>query len=353
MFGGYRVNYGDPAQDTWEYDGVDWTLLSPIGTLPANRAGAAMSFDANLGLVVMFGGASSASVGTPYFQDTWTWNGTAWALLNPATKPPARAGARMAFDSTNKYVVMYGGEPVSGQADDNTWTWNGTTWTDRGNANGPGVGYYANGMAFDAQVGKVVQWSGTSGTTYEWTHSTLSWTAVTQTTAATRTHVSMTYDAARKQIVIFGGGGTIGTFPRPNTVFNDTWMRTGSAAWTQSTAFVEPGVRYRAATAYDPIRKKVVLFGGQTSSTTMLNDTWEWDGRSWAPVTIASPPAIRAGHGLDFDTSQAIQSVRLYGADNPTSTFTAVFRYNGAAWPAGFARSHVSPVAGGVVVGGG
>jgi cysteine-rich repeat protein len=334
MFGGYRLNYGDPAQDTWEYDGVDWTPITPVGTLPANRAGAAMTYDANLGLVLMFGGAGSASVGTPYFQDTWTWNGTAWALLDPATKPAVRAGARMVFDSTNKYVVMYGGEPLSGQADDNTWTWNGSNWTDRGNANGPGTGYYANGMAFDAQVGRVTQWSGATSATYEWNGATLSWTAISQTTATGRTHVTMAYDAARKQIVMFGGGGAITTFPRPNTVLSDTWLRTGSAAWTQPAAFAEPPARYRSATAYDPIRKKVVLFGGQSNATTMLNDTWEWDGRSWAQVSVASPPPIRAGHGLDFDTKDTTQSIRLYGGDNTTSTFTDVYRFTGTAWTA-------------------
>ena len=68
----------------------------------------------------------------------------------------ARAGARMAFDSTNRYVVMFGGNV----ADTHTYTFDGTNWTDRGATAGPTSGADANGMAFDANVGKVVVWEG-------------------------------------------------------------------------------------------------------------------------------------------------------------------------------------------------
>ena len=33
-------------------------------------------------------------------NDTWSWNGTEWAQLNPATSPPARTNHAMAYDST-------------------------------------------------------------------------------------------------------------------------------------------------------------------------------------------------------------------------------------------------------------
>ena len=41
---------------------------------------------------------------------------------------------------------------------------------------------------------------------------------------------------------------------------------------------------YHAMT-YDPLRERVVLFGGQAGpASPMLGDTWEWDGKQWALV---------------------------------------------------------------------
>src|SRR5262249_1951168 len=103
LFGGYRVNYGDAANDTWAYDGTDWKPVVPSSAMPGGRAGAAMAYDAINRRVIMFGGAAQ-SVASVTNNETWAWNGTTWTLLNPTTKPGARAGARMTFDSAHKYI---------------------------------------------------------------------------------------------------------------------------------------------------------------------------------------------------------------------------------------------------------
>ena len=38
------------------------------------------------------------------------------------------------------------------------------------------------------------------------------------------------------------------------------------------------------AMAYDSARERIVLFGGRTDRSGDLNDTWEWDGRTWTRV---------------------------------------------------------------------
>ena len=102
MFGGYQLNYGAPAQDTWEYDGVDWTP-KPIGTLPATARAPRWPTTRTSALHDVRRHPARTTSGTPArVNETWTYNGTDWAMLNPLTKPPVRAGARMAFDSTNK-----------------------------------------------------------------------------------------------------------------------------------------------------------------------------------------------------------------------------------------------------------
>src|SRR5439155_703100 len=150
------------------------------GGAPPGRHSELLVYDGARQRVVMFGGYTLDGP----LGDTWEWDGTTWTLLSPATKPGARAGARMVFDSTNKYVVMFGGcspcytdstIPQTAATDNHTWTWNGTTWSDKGALAGPTVGWDANGMAFDANLGKVVVWGGATST-YEW--SGAAWTAV-------------------------------------------------------------------------------------------------------------------------------------------------------------------------------
>ena len=46
------------------------------------------------GTMVLFGVASSSGC----LADTWTWNGTTWTEASPATSPPARYVASMAYD---------------------------------------------------------------------------------------------------------------------------------------------------------------------------------------------------------------------------------------------------------------
>ena len=47
-----------------------------------------MAYDAATGQLVLFGGFDQQHGAD--LNDTWTWNGTTWTQLSPATSPPAR-----------------------------------------------------------------------------------------------------------------------------------------------------------------------------------------------------------------------------------------------------------------------
>ncbi len=112
LFGG-DIRNGNGGQgiylnDTWTWDGVNWTHQSPA-TSPAKRGTASMAYDASLGKVVLFGGSRLYS-SAEGLNDTWTWNGENWTQRNPATRPPARWAAGMDFDPASKGLVLFGGE---------------------------------------------------------------------------------------------------------------------------------------------------------------------------------------------------------------------------------------------------
>ena len=100
---------------------LTWTKQHPASHPPA-RTGAAMAYDAATGTAVLFGGGSNLGV----LGDTWTWDGTTWTQQAPAASPPARAQAAMAYDAATGTAVLFGGYDITGRgvhdlAD--TWTW--------------------------------------------------------------------------------------------------------------------------------------------------------------------------------------------------------------------------------------
>src|SRR5579864_222854 len=74
------------------------------GPSPSARTGAAMAWDEATHSVILFGGRTVSGA----VNDTWSWDGSSWRQLSPATSPPARSGALMAPDGHGG-LVLYGG----------------------------------------------------------------------------------------------------------------------------------------------------------------------------------------------------------------------------------------------------
>jgi hypothetical protein len=113
--------------DTWVWSGSAWTAKNPVNK-PFPGWGFEMAYDAARGKMVLFGGRNNN--GAQLVNETYTWDGTNWTQLAPANRPPARTGHFMAYDTEADRVVVYGGTSnnQNGKLSD-TWTWDGTTWT--------------------------------------------------------------------------------------------------------------------------------------------------------------------------------------------------------------------------------
>jgi len=108
LFGG---NTGGTAfAETWEYDGTTWTQIV-TATTPPSRTLASLVYDKVQKKVIMFGGATFGPT-TPN-NETWEYDGTDWTLLSPATSPTARYGAGMAYDESRNVTVLAGGTTTS------------------------------------------------------------------------------------------------------------------------------------------------------------------------------------------------------------------------------------------------
>ncbi len=284
LFGG--IGYGSSYNnETWEWDGTGWAKKTSA-TSPTSQYSHAMAYDSVRGKVVLFGG--SAGVNT-YNDETWEWDGTSWAKKTPADpegdgNPSARYWHAMAYDSARGKVVLFGGSTDSG-SNNETWEWNGTSWTKKTPTDPEGDGNpsarYSHAMAYDSARGKVVLFGGYAGgyngQTWEWDGT--SWALKTPTdpegdgNPSARGRHAMAYDSARGKVVLFGGGTSI--------VNNETWEWDG-ASWAKKTSADpendgNPTARAGHAMAYDSVRGKVVLFGGYNTDSGYNNETWEFD----------------------------------------------------------------------------
>lgn len=173
MFGGFGGSgNGVFLNETWDWDGTNWTLEAPA-TSPSARIGHCMAGGASL--VVMFGGQGTNQL----FNDTWTYNGSTWSKLAPAAAPSARTGACMAYDVANANWVLFGGMNEYYRLPE-TWTFNGTTWTQHTPTTSP-AGLTGAQMCYDANHGSVIMFGGFSATDNYASDQTWSWSGTNWT----------------------------------------------------------------------------------------------------------------------------------------------------------------------------
>ena len=268
MFGGIGDSFGLPG-GTWTWDGHAWTQQHPAHS-PPPRADTAMAYDAARGQSVLFGGDGHGG----YFGDTWTWDGTDWSQQSPAHSPSPRFGMRMVYDAARHEVVLFGGFAY-GDTDffNDTWTWDGTDWTQLSPAHSPSS-RLSMGMAFDAARHEVVLFGGRSiagDVADTWIWDGTNWTQLSPAhSPSPRDEAGMAYETGRDRVVLFGGYRTGGAL-------NDTWIWDGMD-WALLSPAHSPSPRDEVGMAYDAVSTQVVLFGGYSGS---LGDTWTWDGTDW------------------------------------------------------------------------
>jgi hypothetical protein len=248
LFGGADGPGNLRYDDTWTFDGTNWTPRNLGGLRPAPRNGHGMTYDAARGRAVVFGGITGFSVA---LGDTWEWDGATWQARSPVHAPAARVGHAMAYDAARQRTVVFGGG-LSGNPTyfDDTWEWDGVDWQLRQPAVAP--------PGSDAAV--------------------------------------MAYDAARQRTVLF-----LPITVNTTLVGAQTWEWDG-ATWAQRTPVHMPSPRRLAAMTYDAVRQRIVLFGGHYDPTsTFLAETWEWDGVDWTLAATATHPSGRGQTALAYD----------------------------------------------------
>jgi hypothetical protein len=142
----------------------------------------------------------------------------------------------MVYNSVLKKTVLFGGMGMTGKSHNETWAWDGSRW----------LKLYAEGDAAPQR----------------------------------RYRHRMAFDSQAGTIVLFGGLLT----QRAPAETGDTWILDGKGWADVKPLGPAPKARNSHVMAYDPVRRKTILYGGAAfdgKAGTIFQDTWEWDGRSW------------------------------------------------------------------------
>lgn len=318
LFGGLGAGgvFGAPLAETWEWDGTAW-LQRTFPVQPSARASAALAYDSGRQVCVLFGGTQVA--------DTWEYDGLAWTQrLGPM--PPARTSPALVYDPQRGRTVLFGGRGVPFWNHD-VWEWDGTTWSQRFADRQPPYRAYP-ALAYSATRDRLVMFGGDLGTgvaneTWEWDGSGWNLLAPPQSPPGRLSH-SMWSDGT--DVFVFGGNQSGNTVSQ-----NDTWRFDGST-WHQIAIGPAPAARAGAAVTFEPITAGALLFGGRTGINpgTFFGDTWRLSATGWSQVTVSPAPSPRTAAAIATDPVRG--RIVLWGGVGPNGSFDDTWEWDGVAW---------------------
>ena len=244
-----------------------------------------MAYDPAHEVIVLFGGSSNGTT----FDDTWTWDGENWTQQNPPTSPGALSAARLAANPATHNLLLVGGPNAALE----TWSWDGQTWTHLHPQTSPSIGT-TWGMVTDRATGRIVLVTDGPQSMDTWTWDGSTWMKVPSATAPPRRlGVDLAYDAARRQVILFGGS-SFSAAP-----LHDMWTWDGTT-WTQRTPRCVPSGDFsNVVMAGDDAHGTVVLLRGDPEGF-----TWLWAGEAWTPVLPASRAGARPIGPMAYDAAR-------------------------------------------------
>jgi hypothetical protein len=273
LFGGW-TGYA-MLNDTWLLDATGWRQVA-VPTSPSPRMYHMMALDLWRNRVVLFGGHPNPPVD---LDDTWEWDGAQWALRSPLHRPPARSAGAMDGDPTRGVTVLFSGAFMPAD----TWEWDGSDWRQVATTHQPPARSHS-AMVYDLPRTRMVLFGGVNaGVTFvdTWEYDGTDWLHRAPTQSPPGPSFSMmAADWLRHRVVLFGGGTN-------GSISGDLWEYDGST-WQQRFPAQLPGARFDGWMVFDIARGRDVLFGGVVGGA-QAGDTWEYFSFSLPSVTtIAS-----------------------------------------------------------------
>jgi hypothetical protein len=375
LFGGFKGNNDTALNDTWVFQGGNWSKIPAAPTrAPTPRGYAAMSYDGQTSQLVLFGGEISngcvRSCGLSFLNDTWTFGKGLWHRVHTGTgTPPRMDGLGMAYDPASGNLTMFGGfsenytlysnrshpHPIrvwSSYPRNETWSFRAGTWRQ---VTGPGPASESSALIYVPGLNGTILFGNASEGTWKFANDT--WTRLS--VAAPPAGGPFAYDSALGEVARFGV--TVSTFNGTNWTtpvnplsapasglpllaydsrdgyvigyisgWSQTWIfRNGT--WSNITASSGrhlPIFRSGATFTYDAADNESILFGGEGwkfvatggAQYRALNDTWVLRNGGWTNLHLThSPPRPINSAVAAYDSHD--KEVVLFGGSGWTQPF--------------------------------
>jgi hypothetical protein len=264
-------------------------------------------------MVVLDGSSDFYSSG---LGDVWALSlssSLAWTRLTPdGPSPGGRYGHSAIYDPLGARVVVFGGETGFVSYLDDVWSLSLTdppVWTPLTPDFTAPRARTGHSAIYDPVRGRILvfggSWPGMLADGWALSLDTASWTeiATAGTPPGGRYFHSAIYDPVRDRMVIFGGYGGI--------FLNDVWALSlsGTPQWTRLTPTgAAPTARFLHSAIYDPVRDRMLVFGGARDwapSQVFFDDTWALSlsgTPAWTRLTpTGAAPSARCGHSAIYD----------------------------------------------------
>ncbi|MEQ1831520.1 MAG: kelch repeat-containing protein, partial [Candidatus Eisenbacteria bacterium] len=331
VFGGLVNN--QLTNQVWQLqlaDAPTWSFVPTVSPRPTARRAATLSYDPRRNRMLMFGGEDADSVRS----DVWVLSlgsAVAWSpLVTTGPRPRARADHSAIYDPVGDRLVIYGGvDHTSSQLEAYGDIWSLSlsdsvpTWQELLAVGDPALprGRFDHSAVLDPSGHRMLVYGGDFGgpTDDLWSLSLddpLTWTRLVPAgpRPGVRVFHSAVFDPARAAMVLFGGNDA-----SADPIRDEVWQLplNGVPSWERLHPEGEtPPAREQHSACYDPVRDRMIVFGGVPESTA---PTWALDlqgATSWAPfrpVLRSTTAAIRLPTICLGDTAQVAFQLRNQG----------------------------------------
>ena len=278
------VLFGAGEGQTWTWNGAQWSVAAKA-SMPLQRRDYAIG---TLGdRVFLFGGCCQDSGAGParYWDDTWSWDGKQWSLLAPAERPPGRTASNLA--AVRGKLVLFGGLGADGLLDD-TWLFDGVSWREATPITRPAPRQF---HAMAAAAGKLYMFGGASTRSPRrdvvlsdfWSWDSSQWQAVPIDAVegnAPRAPYKPALASFGSQLALF------------EATLSRLWLWDGTI-WTVGSDD-GPGLAFGNAQLQLAALKRSAASTSLVVSGSVDQQlvTYEWDGTTWSSASVLDRPSL-------------------------------------------------------------
>ena len=320
--------------DTWFLSTTGdptWTeLTTRLSGRPCRVQGHLAAYDAQSNRVLVFGGGAFLGNSCPD-HPTVVWalslKDSAWTIENPGMIQPWHwFHATGVLDPDTHRVLVYGGEDdvfSEGSAMADVWALTldpAPSWRRvMPQGEDPAPSGWSNSAVYDPLRRRLLIYRDDEVWCYP-LRAHVGWIRLEFSAERPRARLDpvVVYDSMRDRLIVFGGAPA----PGSSDFLTDTWALSlnGNISWERIPTRASPSGRQGSSGIYDPVRDRLVVFGGGDWIRTQ-GDVWTLslgDDPEWAPLEPSGPaPSPRMQHSAIYDSKR--DRMVVFGGGGPGS----------------------------------